>query len=443
MKHIISGVALLAISVLCEAQPWMNIHDNDGNVYSLDVQNVEYIDFGDYVESSFSDYETIAQKYFLLTKNKIPSLDSTLAEIGEVTGKSAIQGRLYPATKDNKCKEVSDLFRYSLPMRVDTTSTYSKFGVRPTVPRRRSMTIEFYADCNRLEIKGYHGFQCIVVVDGVRINSSNNENFTKSVSSVFSFLPISFAEKRKRLVKIYYWGLAGFAGIVTDGEITRYRKKRLLLCADGDSVVEGLGGAREICSNWVGLIGQYFDFDIYNAAIGGSGFVQTGNYDYPNMPDRFDEHIAKYTPDILMFSGGFNDKNADEEFVENVDEYFRKATNLNHCRIIACSPYCNVDLATAPERLQQQCEIIRKKALEYHIPFIDYMHAMTYDSEGNCITNNLGTEAYHNIITEENRATYLDLESGDTVHPNATGHAAIGKYIACELYKVLNRLEGF
>ena len=95
-----------------------------------------------------------------------------------------------------------------------------------------------------------------------------------------------------------------------------------------------------------------------------------------------------------------------------------------------------------PEWEERKSEIVRKKALEYKVPFIDYIHAMTYDAEGNCITNNKGTEAYHNIITEENRATYLDLDS-DTVHPNATGHAAIGKYIAHELYKVLNRLEGF
>ena len=92
--------------------------------------------------------------------------------------------------------------------------------------------------------------------------------------------------------------------------------------------------------------------------------------------------------------------------------------------------------------MEQICEILRKKAQEYHVPFIDYMHAMTYDANGNCITNNLGTEAYHNIITEENRATYLNLEK-DQVHPNIAGHKAIGTYIAHELYKVLNRLEGF
>lgn len=92
MNKIILSMMAFAVSALCEAQPWMNIHDNEGNVYSLEVNNVEYIDFGEYVESGFTDYQTIAQQYFLLTKNEIPKLDTLAAEIGELTTSSSIQG---------------------------------------------------------------------------------------------------------------------------------------------------------------------------------------------------------------------------------------------------------------------------------------------------------------------------------------------------------------
>ncbi len=92
MNKIILSMMAFAVSALCEAQPWMNIHDNEGNVYSLDVNNVEYIDFGEYVESGFTDYQTIAQQYFLLAKNEIPKLDTLAAGIGELTTVSSIPG---------------------------------------------------------------------------------------------------------------------------------------------------------------------------------------------------------------------------------------------------------------------------------------------------------------------------------------------------------------
>jgi len=92
MNKIILSMMAFAVSALCEAQPWMNIHDNEGNVYSLDVNNVEYIDFGEYVESGFTDYQTIAQQCFLLAKNEIPKLDTLAAEIGEAVTYSSIQG---------------------------------------------------------------------------------------------------------------------------------------------------------------------------------------------------------------------------------------------------------------------------------------------------------------------------------------------------------------
>lgn len=441
MNKIILSMMAFAVSALCEAQPWMNIHDNEGNVYSLDVNNVEYIDFGKYVESGFADYQTIAQQYFLLAKNEIPKLDTLAAGIGELTTVSSIPGgALYPATEDNERAVVSELYRYSVPVRVDTTYWFTRYGVTPDIPRRKCCTIEFTADCEKFEIKGSHlGFDCIILVDGVRINS--NVSFPKKGNGYNSYVLVKFDEKKKRNIKLYYNDWAGFAGIVSDGEITKCAKRRLLMCADGDSVVEGLKSVNQIYSNWVGTVGLILDFDVINNGIGGSGFVKEGNGGQPNMVDRFDDRVAKYSPDILVFSAGINDwASSDSVFEKSVDEYLRKATAIEGCKVVACSPYCQY--ASVPEWEERKSEIVRKKALEYKVPFIDYIHAMTYDAEGNCITNNKGTEAYHNIITEENRATYLDLDS-DTVHPNATGHAAIGKYIAHELYKVLNRLEGF
>ncbi len=310
-----------------------------------------------------------------------------------------------------------------------------KSGVWASVPDHYRFTIEFYADCQTLEIKSLLSCYYVIEADGVRIDSSQ---IYTGYPPVIGYTPIKFAEKKKRHIKIYYYGWS-FMGVVADGEVTKYKKKRLLLCGDGDSVVAGHMGAEGMHTNWLSVVGHILDMDISNAGVGGSGFIATGNGGEANMPDRFDNKIAKINPDVLIFSGGFNDRYKDTAtFRTQVDAYFQKTKELSNCKVVACSPYCNV--ATPTTKLNQLCEILRKKALEYHVPFIDYMHAMTYDADGNCITNNLGTEAYHNVITEENISTYV---SSDSVHPTTAGHRAMGKYIAHELYKVLNRLEGF
>ena len=437
MKRLIAATAALAATAI-QAQPYMTVNELNGDTYTFDTQEVDYIAFSDdYTESTYTDESAFRQKYFILPQNELPEVDESLAEIGEISKESGIaRGVFYPVCEDGK---ISDIFRYSLPvaMRNSATNFLANQGLRPSTPKFHGMTIEFYADCSEFEIKSYFGFTAYILIDGKRINT---ERIADETTSEASYLPVKFSEKKKRLVKIYYYGTS-FMGIVTDGELHKYNTRRLLICGDGDSVVAGYSNANGLYFNWLSIVGHKLDLDIYNVGVGGSGFIKIGNNNTPNMPDRFDQYITPISPDILIFSAGINDMGQDSAtFETQVDTYFQKATALNNCKVVACSPYCNVvKPGTAFERMN---ETIRRRALLYHVPFIDYMHAMTYDANGNCITNNLGTEAYHNILTAENIGTYLNLEK-DKVHPNLTGHNAIGTYIAHELYKVLNRMEGF
>lgn len=439
MRRIYS-LALGSLFCIGANAQYLNIHTNGGNkIYSLSVSQVDSAVVGEEKYCSVIDSATFCQQHFLLSKNEIPSVDTTAAQIGSFsTQRIFTDGTLYPATVDNKCKDVNELFRYSTP--VSVPSTYPKyFGVTQSTPRKLGIVIEFYADCTQFEIKAQEGFRCSIVVDGVKVNEK--ELVSSNGMGGFLYLPVTFKEKKKRHIRICFSGV--FMGIISDGTISQYKKQRLLICSDGDSVVEGqaqVGVAEGIFGCWASCVAQTFDFDLYNTGVGGSGFVAVGNdHSTPNMVDRFDTYIGAYSPDVLIFSAGINDTYS-EKFDENVEAYFKKATSLENCKVVALSPYCNVSTPSA--ELETKCSVLKAMALKYHVPFIDYMHCMTYDSYGNCITNNIGTDAYHNIITAENRSEFLNLDV-DTTHPNKVGHLHIGEYIAHELYKVLNRLEGF
>lgn len=439
MKHFLS-VLLLGFVVLNMNAQYLNVFTKNNKVYSMNTNDIDSVVVENIKYNTIADSSDILLKYFILQRNSIPAIDTSMAEIGSFSKELLLKnGTLYPATINNECKEINPLFRYSVPVKVPGVYP-SYYGVSQATPRKLGFVVEFYADCYNLEIKSYAGFRCSLVVDDVKIN--DNELISENGNGGFLYLPVTFKEKKKRHIKIYYFGTS-FMGIISDGEISKYEQKRLLMCADGDSVVEGVaqvGMAEGAFGCWASCVAQILGFDLYNTGVGGSGFIAVGGDKItPNMPDRFDKYITPYQPDILIFSAGINDSDS-ENFAENVDEYFKKAIELKGCKLVALSPYCNV--AKPSDVLERHCDVIKAMAFKYHVPFIDYMHCMTYDAFGNCITNNLGTDAYHNIITNENRSDLLNLKL-DQTHPNAKGHRYIGEYLAREIYKVLNRLEGF
>ena len=439
MRKLFFIIVMLLLSFKLNAQ-YMNVYNKGGNVYSIPTDGIDSVVVNNEHFENYVDTAVFFRKYFILPKNSLPTIDTSVADIGKFSKESTLKtGILYPATVNNECKEVSNFFRYSNPVRIPKVYP-SYFGVKQATQRTLGFVIEFYADCNHMEIKSYAGFRCVIVVDGVKINEK--ELVSENGDGGFLYLPITFKEKKKRHIKIYYFGTS-FMGIISDGEISKYEQKKLLMCVDGDSVVEGVaqvGIAEGTFGCWASCVAQILGFDLYNTGVGGSGFVAVGGDKItPNMPDRFDKYIAPYQPDILIFSAGINDPDS-ENFSQKVEEYFKKATGLKECKVIALSPYCNV--AKPSYVLEKHCDVIKAMAFKYHVPFIDYMHCMTYDAFGNCITNNLGTDAYHNIITIENRSEFLNVKV-DPTHPNARGHRYIGEYIAREVYKILNRLEGF
>ena len=387
-------------------------------------------DFNIKIDTEKNNSVSIERKY------SFGSVDLSKATIGDQTNESTISnGTLYPVLVNNTPNgEISDLFRYSCPVQV-SSSTYPAYtSIRMAGAINGGYTVEFYVD-DDFEFLIYNSVYAVVVVDGVRVSDK--------ISNVTSYprchTKVSFSEKKKRHICLYFGSGVKFHGVVTSGTVTKYEDTRLLLMSDGDSIVEGtacLGTSYSQYGCMMGIMSKILNMDFINVGVGGSGYVRTGNQGQPNMVDRFDTYIVPYNPDLLIVMAGLNDSGDDIETVKTqIDIYWAKVKALNPKYVIMVSPYSpsttinNGNIAIA--------SYLKDVAEQYRYPYIDTINGKTYDAMGNIISE----YSHGAIMTEEHRqawySEYLEGQSGyDTTHPNRVGHEWMGRYLANEVFKI-------
>lgn len=363
-------------------------------------------------------------------------VDLSKATIGEQTEQSTIpNGILYPVLINNTPNgEISDLFRYSCPMQVSTSTFPSYTSVRMADARNGGYTVELYVD-DDFEILVYNTIRVVVVVDDVRV-SNNISNVTKYAKC---HTKVSFSEKKKRHICLHFEGSINLYGIITCGVVTKYEDTRLRLISDGDSIVEGaacIGLSYSQYGCMMATMSHILNMDFMNVGVGGSGYVKTGNRGQPNMVDRFDTYIVPYNPDVLVVMAGLNDSTDNIETVKTqIDAYWAKVKELNPKYVIMVSPYSpsttihsgNIAIAS----------YLKDVAEQYKYPYIDIINGKTYDAMGNIISE----YSRGAIMTEQHRQSwyseYLDGQSGyDETHPNKVGHEWMGRYLANEVFKI-------
>lgn len=387
-------------------------------------------DFNIKIDTEKNNSVSIEKKY------SFGSVDLSKATIGEQTNKSTISnGILYPVLANNTPNgEISELFRYSCPVQVSSSTFPAYTSIRMADARNGGYTVEFYVD-DDFEFLVYNSVYAVIVADGIRVSDG--------ISNVTSYArchtKISFSEKKKRHICLYFGGPVKFHGIVTSGTVTRYEDTRLRLMADGDSIVEGIaciGTAYSQYGCMMGIMSKILNMDFVNVGVGGSGYLRTGNSDQPNMVDRFDTYISPYNPDLLIVMAGLNDSSDNIETVKSqIDAYWAKVNNLNPMYVIMVSPFS--PLTTASTGNAAITDYLKSVAEHYKYPFIDTINGKTYDAMGNIISE----YSHGAIMTEEHRqdwySEYLEGQSGyDTTHPNRVGHEWMGRYLANEVFKI-------
>ena len=352
--------------------------------------------------------------------------------ISDVSNTSTItDGTLYPVLKDNKPHgEVSDLYRYNLPVRPSSNMYYPlEYGIESVKPNNIYLTTEFYFEGTEFEVKEPANLSSYLIVDDVIVGILSN-----TTDQAWVYQKITFSESKKRHIKIR----SSFYGIITKGVISKFEKKRMLLAVDGDSITEGTACIYPKHSEYACSVrvAEILDCDLLNGGVGGSGYVKTGNLNQANMVDRYDSYIGQFNPDILFVMGGLNDGEATQTWKNAVDRYWENVHNTFKGKyVIVASPYW--PQKGKNEGISNMTDYLKSVALKYKYPFVDVYNGVTYDAFGQIIAKNsnggLVNTTNYDVLYKE----YVEGTQTDSTHiNNITGHEYVGRYIANEIYRI-------
>ena len=346
------------------------------------------------------------------------------------TASSITDGVIVSALKNDVANaEISEIFRYSVPMKI-AGDTFPKYkAVTSGLPINLGYKIEFYFSGKEFEVMIHGNSALTVCVDEYSITSNCMQ--MPSDGNVY-YQKVTFpSEIEHKHISIYIDGI--FRGIKTNGVIEKYNANRLKIIADGDSITEStsiIGSGEAVINSWISKLAKVFNYDLFDVAFGGTGYLNNGTGRI-NMVDRFEDNVAKYNPDILISMGGLNDSYSDLNALETaINAYWNKVSKLG-CKAICVTPFN--PQSTIMQMSDAFLPILQKICAKYGIPLIDTARGITYDSDGNIITDN--TNGYiKGIINSNNHDAFI---GSDKTHLTLKGHEYFAKRMESEMYKLI------
>ena len=430
-----------------------NNNESNNNIEGLDKVKTDINNIKDEVNELNTQYKDIAKKVENIEdgklisttnivknkKNKYALLDDSIFTLAEQTDASTItNGKTYKSiiAPDG---EVQPYFRYSSQV-VRAGDVYPLYGAVNSTDNT-TITIEFMSNCTEIEIMGQscdYGFE----IDGVQY--PNKIVFAKK------FQKLTFTNNKMKHFKIYTTKPARFFGVIIDtrASLISYSHKRLLCAFDGDSFFEGTGSTFPSMWGMAQRICQLFDWDMYNVAYGGTGYLNPGSGGrVPIGDDARTNVLSKIQPDILIVSCGINDSlNSDrteDSLKQAVDDYYKKIkTLLPNTEVIILSPISPSNTEYEKTNRMFLYNQLKESAKKYGYCYINVVFGETYDKKGNLLISGLGDwkDGEGNVSSVKdtgNRSIYINK---DNTHPTQEGHDFLGMKIANEIYRIFQTL---
>lgn len=386
-------------------------------------------------DKSSEDYK-VESVGVLSKKNKIFSEDINLS----VSFVASIEGTEIPIVQDGKFN--SSKYRVSIPEKLIIEDSYVPGMISSTRPNRGNpyeYCIEFWHTGIDFYFKLKNATICVIVVDDI-IRS----NIISQATATYAH--IEGLGEEKHHIRMYINGSLG--SVYTSGLFEKFEKVRPLCVVDGDSISAGTGSKAFVYSG-MNILCEIMDWDLLNTSIGGTGYIN-GYNNQATMLERFEESVANNNPDILLITGGVNDRDywySDKEGTENnIEQYYDKVHSLIKTPyIVSFSPFPSKVYFVNEERMVGVRNKIRQMAMKYDIPFVDTMDLKTYDGIGNIISDNSSSFVYQYedelpcLIPTDKISLYI---GEDGIHPTKEGHTYLGKYKAMEVWKLLRNANG-
>lgn len=403
----------------------LKVGEHDRSIAELQTKVYEH-------DSNITELQTKVGVGIELLKHPVfKEMTDTSVVISEATTSSSItDGTYYPILKDNKPHgEVSDLWRFSLPVQPNSGVYPKEYGIEVIRPHNIYLTTEFYFEGTEFEIREPANLSSYLIVDDVIVGTLSN-----TTNQAWVHQKVTFSESKKRHIRIR----SSFYGINTKGVISKFEEKRMLLALDGDSITEGAACISPKHSEyaWGVRVAEILDCDLDNGGVGGSGYVKTGNLNQANMVDRYNSYIGQFNPDILFVMGGLNDGEATQNWKTAVDKYWEYVNSTFKGKyVIVASPYW--PKKSKNDGITNMTDYLKGIALKYKYPFVDVYNGVTYDAMGQVIATNsnggLVNSTNYNVLYKE----YVEGTQTDSTHiNNVTGHEYVGRYIANEIYRI-------
>ncbi len=256
-----------------------------------------------------------------------------------------------------------------------------------------------------------------ISVDGRRTSETPTRMAGTTGGSMHT-LKVNFGSSATRRILLEFQGVP-FGGIyLASGDslasVPAYERR---IIVQGDSTSGGSdGNSGQGAGTWVARFGRYAgdNVDIWNQAIGGTGFVTPGTA--VTIPDRLSD-VTSYAPDDVILWCGGNDGSTSivAEATAWINAVKSAVPNVRITVVGTWSPTVSASAARTARSADLQ-----SAAIATGCAFISPITGQVYDQTGTLVATQTPW-----ISSSGDVATYV--YSGDNVHPTDAGHAYIAR----------------
>lgn len=313
-----------------------------------------------------------------------------------------------------------------------TNAADSGYITSSTPPRR--LAFEFETDADQFEVrlvpKDSSAAKYRLWVDGQFVTADPQSAVPSPVAPFYLLVNFGSRANRRIRVETAYCELVGLYAHPTCTFWGSCRPIGPKVVVIGDSFGEGTGSAWW-WDSWEMWAGRLLGWNIIPSAVGGTGYTYDGGGGGKvKFEDRFTADVVPIDPDIVMFSGGINDKDrvTGAQLQAAAESLFNAcATQLPSAKRICVGLFPSQGV-TSSNSWTVARDALKAAAVDHEMLFVDpvgYPNTTSWVSGNGKVgaTNSSGNADYYT--------------SNDGTHPSPDGHKYLGRRVAAELTSLI------
>lgn len=245
------------------------------------------------------------------------------------------------------------------------------------------------------------------------------------------FLPITFATRQWRKIRVEFNGPTVFGGVQTAAgdTVAATQPSTPFVMVLGDSFSEGGGGGYS-SRPWWRTFGNSLGWpNVWSAALGSTGWLAVGPGGRPKLRDRLATDVYPFSPDVLILAAGINDTAFTQQQIQDEVAATLAAirTNLPNCLPVVVGPFGKVDVSSTDPYWPIR-DGARAAAAAAGVMFLDLLEMPAYGAQ---VTTTLTVQANSGattITTADAVPRAATIKIGPTQRRRVTTISGTGPY---------------